>query len=49
MNGVKYCEFEIGSDEFNERVKICKFKSMPKFATNKAGLIALQGDHGNVS
>jgi hypothetical protein len=49
MNGVKYCEFEIGSDEFNERVKNCKFKSMPKFAKNKAGLIALQGDHGNVS
>ena len=49
MNGVKYCEFEIGSDDFKQRVKQSKFGSMPKFAKNKAGLIALQGDHGNVS
>jgi hypothetical protein len=49
MNGVKYCEFEIGSDDFQHRVKNSKFHSMPRFAKNKAGLIALQGDHGNVS
>jgi len=49
MNGVKYCEFDIGSADFNQRVKNSKFGRMPRFAKNKAGLIALQGDHGNVS
>ncbi len=48
MNGVKYCEFEIGSDDFNKRVKASKFGSMPHFAKNASGYIALQGDHGNV-
>lgn len=49
MNGVKYCEFDIGSKDWNERLAKSKFASMPKFAKNKAGHIALQGDHGNVS
>ena len=49
MNGVKYCEFELGSDDFNQRVQQSKFRTMPGFAKNKSGLIALQGDHGNVS
>jgi len=49
MNGAKYCEFELGSDDFNQRVQKSKFRSMPRFAKNKTGLIALQGDHGNVS
>ncbi len=48
MNGVKYCEFEIGSDDFNRRVAASKFASMPRFAKNNRGYIALQGDHGNV-
>ncbi len=49
MNGVKYCEFEIGSADFQQRVQNSKFHVMPRFAKNKSGLIALQGDHGNVS
>jgi hypothetical protein len=49
MNGVKYCEFEIGNADFQQHVKKSKFNSMPRFAKNKSGLIALQGDHGNVS
>jgi hypothetical protein len=48
MNGVKYCEYEIGSDDWNRRVAHSKFGRMPKFARNKKGHIALQGDHGNV-
>jgi hypothetical protein len=48
MNGVKYCEFELGSDDFKHRVSASKFGRMPKFAKNKTGHIALQGDHGNV-
>ena len=49
MNGVKYFEFEIGSDDFQRRVKNSKFAVMPRFAANKTGYIALQGDHGAVS
>ena len=49
MNGEKYCEFEIGSDDFNKRVKASKFGTMPRFAKNTSGHIALQGDHGNVA
>ncbi len=48
MNGVKYCEFELGSDDFKSRVAASKFGRMPRFAKNKTGHIALQGDHGNV-
>jgi hypothetical protein len=48
MNGAKYCEFELGSDDFVARVKASKFGSMPKFAKNSTGHIGLQGDHGNV-
>jgi hypothetical protein len=48
MNGVKYCEYEIGSDDWNQRVARSKFGRMPKFAKNTTGHIALQGDHGNV-
>jgi hypothetical protein len=49
MNGVKYCEYEIGSDDWNQRVEKSKFAKFPKFAKNAKGHIALQGDHGNVS
>jgi hypothetical protein len=48
MNGVKYCEYDIGSDDWNERVAKSKFGKMPKFAKNTKGHLALQGDHGNV-
>ena len=48
MNGVKYCEYEIGSDDWNQRVAKSKFIKWPKFAKYKTGHIALQGDHGDV-
>jgi hypothetical protein len=48
MNGVKYCEYEIGSDDWNRRVAKSKFAKWPKFAKNACGHIALQGDHGDV-
>jgi hypothetical protein len=48
MNGTKYFEYELGSDDFNERLAKSKFKRFPHFAKNKTGFIALQGDHGNV-
>ena len=48
MNGVKYCEYQIGSDDWKQRVAKSKFAKWPKFAQYKTGHIALQGDHGDV-
>ena len=48
MNGVKYCEYEIGSQDWNGRVAKSKFAKWPGFAKYKVGHIALQGDHGDV-
>ena len=49
INGVKYFEYVIGSDDFKARVAKSKFASMPLFAKADIGRIALQGDHGQVS
>jgi Domain of Unknown Function (DUF1080) len=49
INGVRYFEYVIGSDDFNARVAKTKFAKMPLFAKSPDGYIALQGDHGSVS
>ncbi len=49
INGVKYFEYVLGSDDFNNRVAHSKFARMPGFAKAATGYIALQGDHGQVS
>ena len=49
INGVKYFEYVLGSDDFNARVAKSKFAKMPNFAKATSGYIALQGDHGSVS
>jgi hypothetical protein len=49
INGVKYFEYVIGSEDFNARVAKSKFSKMPLFAKPSTGYIALQGDHGQVS
>jgi len=49
VNGVKYVEYVLGSDDFKERVAKSKFGQMPLFAKSNSGHIALQGDHGQVS
>ena len=49
INGVKYFEYVLGSDDFNARVAKSKFVKMPFFAKFDTGSIALQGDHGSVS
>ncbi len=49
INGVKYFEYVLGSDDFKDRVAKSKFASMPGFAKADSGFIALQGDHGSVS
>ncbi len=49
INGVKYFEYVLGSDDFNDRVAKSKFRRMSLFAKSNLGYIALQGDHGRVS
>lgn len=49
INGVKYFEYVLGSEDFKSRVAKSKFGKMPNFAKFEKGAIALQGDHGQVS
>jgi hypothetical protein len=46
MNGTPYVEYEIGSDDWNQKVAKSKFGSMKGFAKSAKGHICLQ-DHGN--
>ncbi|HEX3871563.1 MAG TPA: galactose-1-epimerase, partial [Pirellulales bacterium] len=47
MNGVKYVEYVIGSDDWKTRIAQSKFAKLPLFAQAAKGYICLQ-DHGNV-
>ncbi|MFO1513153.1 MAG: DUF1080 domain-containing protein [Verrucomicrobiota bacterium] len=49
INGVKYFDYVIGSDDFKQRVAASKFSKMPLFAKSGSGYLSLQGDHGQVS
>ncbi len=49
MNGRKYLEYVLGSDDFKSRVVGSKFGKMPGYAKSMSGWIGLQGDHGSVS
>lgn len=49
INGVKYFDYVLGSEDFNARVAKSKFGSMKDFAKFTSGSIALQGDHGQIS
>jgi hypothetical protein len=49
VNGVKYFEYVLHSDDFNKRVADSKFAAMPGFAQLDIGSIGLQGDHGSVA
>lgn len=46
MNGTKYVSYEIGSDDWNEKVAKSKFGKMEGFGKSAKGHICLQ-DHGN--
>lgn len=46
MNGVKYCEYVKGSDEWKAKVAASKFKAFKGFGEPTSGLIALQ-DHND--
>jgi hypothetical protein len=47
MNGVKVVGYEIGSPDWETRVKASKFGKIPPYGRTERGYIALQ-DHGNV-
>jgi hypothetical protein len=49
MNGVKYYDFVLDSDDFKARVAKSKFAEHEMFASKRIGRIAIQGDHGVVS
>lgn len=45
LNGTKVAEGEMGSTDWNAKVKGSKFRDWPNFALAKRGAIAIQGDH----
>jgi hypothetical protein len=45
VNGVKYFDYVLHSDDFNDRVAKSKFSKMKGFAESDIGYIGLQGDH----
>ncbi len=49
INGVKYFDYVLGSEDFKSTVAKSKFGSMPLFAKSDSGYIAIQGDHGQIS
>lgn len=49
INGVKYFEYVLNSDDFKARVAKSKFSRMPYFAKATSGYIGLQGDHGSIA
>ena len=46
LNGVKVVEAELGSPDWEARVKRSKFATMPRYGRNDSGHIGLQ-DHGD--
>ena len=46
LNGVKVVEYELGSPDWNAKVKASKFAGNPHFGRNPTGYIGLQ-DHGD--
>lgn len=49
INGVKYFEYVLNSEDFKKRVAASKFGGMPGFGTFDKGFLVFQGDHGKVS
>lgn len=45
MNGQKLLEYELGSPDWEARVKASKFKDWPHYGSAPKGHIAVQGDH----
>jgi hypothetical protein len=48
LNEHKLLEYELGSAEWDAKVKASKFKDYPNFARAKRGYIGIQGDHSGM-
>ncbi len=46
LNGTKVVEFELGSSDWEEKVRASKFSALPRYGRERSGHIALQ-DHGD--
>jgi len=46
LNGTKVVEFELGSADWEEKVRASKFAALPRYGRERSGHIALQ-DHGD--
>ena len=49
INGVKYFDYVLHSEDFDARVAKSKFGKMADFCKADQGYIALQGDHGSIA
>jgi Domain of Unknown Function (DUF1080) len=45
LNGFKLLEYELGSPDWDAKVKASKFNAYPNYGKAKRGHIAMQGDH----
>jgi 3-keto-disaccharide hydrolase len=45
LNGVKLLDYELGSPDWEAKVKASKFSAYPNYGRAKRGRIAMQGDH----
>jgi hypothetical protein len=45
LNGQKLLEYEVGSSDWEAKVKASKFAAYPNYGRAKRGYIAIQGDH----
>ena len=45
LNGTKLLEYELGSPDWQAKVKASKFAVWPNYGKSARGLIAIQGDH----
>jgi hypothetical protein len=45
LNGQKLLEYELGSPDWQAKVKASKFNEYPNYGLAKRGYLAIQGDH----
>ena len=48
LNGQKLLEYQLGSADWDAKVKASKFKDYPNFARAQRGFIGIQGDHAGM-
>ena len=48
MNNVKLLEYEVGSPDWEAKVKASKFAAYPNYGRARRGYIGIQGDHSGM-